>query len=110
MNFFEILNNVIAGLICSGTVAVCTFTYKILRNKYEKDSTMFLINLNFYLGLTLLISSCLEFNIKILFTDFFSTSNIFNLFFFVCIVSNLINILVAYKNIKKYIEYRTKQS
>ena len=105
MDFNEILNSVIAGLICSGTIALLTFSYKTLNSKYKEDSILFLINLNFYLGLVLLVFSCLEFNLVILFTDFFSISNLFNLIFFICIIINLTNILIAYKNVKKYIKY-----
>ena len=110
MDFNEILNSTIAGLICSGTVALLTFTYKILNAKYKEDSTLFLINLNFYLGLVFLVISCLEFNLETIFTNFLSVPNLFNLIFFICIIINLANILIAYKNIKKYIKYSSNHN
>lgn len=105
LNFNEIFDSVIAGLICSATIGSISFAYKFVRKKYEEDDFTFFLNLSFYINLFSLILSCLQFDINVLFANFFSFDNVFNFFFLICIIINLRGILTIYKNTKNYINY-----
>ena len=103
MNFNEILNSVIAGLMCSITVAGASFSYKFVRKKYEEDNLLFGLNFSFYLGIFSLIFSCIGFDFKVPLNNLHSIDSWLNLSFLVCIFINLRTIFVSYKNVKDFI-------
>lgn len=108
MNFNNIVDNVIAGLIVSATVASVTACYKFLRKKYKENNFMIFFDCSFYIGLFSLMLSCFQFNFNVLFSDFFSLENARNLFLSICIIVNLRTIFISYKTAKDCIKYCEK--
>lgn len=104
MNFDEILNATIAGLICSFIVATSTVLLKILKKSYNKDSIMFWYNISFYFDIFATIYNAIHFKLDTFSLFPLSFGNNENLIFFIVLVVCFICTLIQYSNIKKYIK------
>lgn len=100
MDFNEILNSVIAGLIITLITTVSAILFKILKSKYIKsDKFLFLLNSNIYINLLLIIFSGIMIDKNSLFT------NLSNIIFLFDILLSVYNVVFSHKNSCDYIKY-----
>lgn len=84
LNFNEILNAVVAGLICSTIIAIFSFILNFLKIKYKENSSLFFIYFNFYIGLfgAILGPLCISYD---------SIPKLFSITCFIINISSVIN-------------------
>lgn len=104
INFNDILNSVLSGLICSGVVAISTIIYKLTKKSYNKNKIIFWENFIFYFEILSITFCALFFRIdKISFSPF-SFGDSENFFLFICLILNIIFTIINYKMDKKSIK------
>ena len=104
MNFNEILNATIAGLICSIIVAISTILFRFFKKSYTQDSTLFWYNIFFYFDIFAIVYNAINFRLDKCSLFPFSPGDSTNLIFFIALGICLICTLIQYNNIKKYIK------
>lgn len=104
MDFNEILNATISGLICSIIVAISTILFNFFKKSYAKDSTLFWYNLSFYFDIFTVVANAINFRLDKCSLFPFSLGDSTNLIFFITLGICLICTLIQYSNIKKYIK------
>lgn len=104
MNFNEILNSTISGLLCTITVALSSALLKFLKKCHNKDKIMFWFNFSFYYDIFAIVFSAIVFRIDKCSLYPFSFGDTKNLFFFIALIINVIFTIIQYNNIKKYIK------
>ena len=110
MNFLEILNTVVSGILTSLGVALLAFLWKLIKNNYNKDSCMFWLNFSFYFSICALVISSTFLNFKdlTLYTPSFHYFSNFS--YLIDTIVNIFNLIVSYRNTKKYVYYCGKYS
>lgn len=97
LNFNEILNSVISGIICSFIVAISTIIYNLIKQYQSKNKTLFFKNLFFYFDIFSITFCAINFRLdKISFSPFSFGDND-NLLFFCCLIICIIFSIVNYK-------------
>ena len=104
LDFNEILNATIAGLICSIIVAISTILFKFSKKSYAKDSTLFWYDIFFYFDIFATVCNAINFRLDKCSFSHFSLGDSSNLIFFITLGICLICTLIQYNNIKKYIK------
>ena len=102
MDFYDILGNVIAGLITTVTISFFSYLYKALKSNYKKDKLLFVINLVFYFSIATLTFTSILFGM--------SSSLFIRIVYGVDIAINIHTLLSIYKTAKRYIHYSSKNS
>lgn len=91
MDFNEILNATIAGLICSIIVAISTILFKFSKKSYAKDSTLFWYDIFFYFDIFATVCNAINFRLDKCSFSHFSLGDSSNLIF----LSLLVYVLYA---------------
>lgn len=58
MDMNEILNTVVSGLICTAIISSITFIFNFIKDRYNKNKSLFLLKLQFFIGLVGLVCNC----------------------------------------------------
>jgi len=99
LNFNEILNNVIAGIICSASISFFAFTFSFLKKNYNKNKSLFVLRFQFYLGLFGTLCSCYS---------LFKTNILPKWLLILCLCINIFGMFLYFENAIKYSDNRTK--
>lgn len=102
MNIYNILSNVIAGLITTITISFFSYLCKVLKSNYKKDKFLFAINFVFYFNVAILTFTSILFGM--------SYSLILKIIYGLDITINVLTLHSIYKTAKGYIHYSSKNS
>ena len=96
VDFNEILNATISGLICSIIVAISTILFNFFKKSYTQDSTLFWYNISFYFDIFAIVCNAINFRLDKCSLFPFSLGDSTNLIFFIALVICLIGTFIQY--------------
>jgi hypothetical protein len=99
LNINDIVNNVLAGLICSASISFLAFTFRFLKRKYNKNRFLFMIRFLFYSTLF-----CMPFSFYL----FFCTTIVPKWLLILCFIVNILGMIMYFEDAIKYRGNRTK--
>lgn len=103
LDFNEILNSTISGLICAITIALGTYLFKVVKEAHNKDKILFWLNTCFYFNIFAIVYSATRFRIDLCSFSPLSFGDVHNLTLFITLISNIVCTIIQYNNVKKYI-------